>query len=186
MFNFVLEDIFNVIPVMNQFLKSEINEIIVQYDKMIIYFNEIDFVPAEDIGTIIGSKDCFNYIGNPNVVLDENGIITIEIDELFDLSTDEIELLGVYPRILYQIITTLRQAICLCPNLEFIISSYYMKIFIDVPNIKLSTLFQIQDIFGEDPFVETYAVQNKESFRPHLLFFNIAQMEQDVSDEDFD
>ena len=66
----------------------------------------------------------------------------------------------------YQIITVLRDLICSCPALEYIISNEYIKVYIDLPNIRLSELYKIIDVFKQDPFIEL------SGDRPYLLFFN--------------
>ena len=66
----------------------------------------------------------------------------------------------------YDVIVTLRDLVCSCPALEYVISKEYLKVYLDVPNIQLSELYKLIDVFKQDPFVEL------SGDRPYLLFVN--------------
>lgn len=68
---------------------------------------------------------------------------------------------------LIHVIEYMAEHICQCPALEYVISSNYIKCFLDKPGIKLSEVIKLEELFGEECTLELGAN------RPYALFVNI-------------
>lgn len=65
-----------------------------------------------------------------------------------------------------QVIRYMAEHICQCPALEFAISPYYIKCFLDKPGIKLAEIQKLEELFGEECSLELSVN------RPYALFLN--------------
>lgn len=64
----------------------------------------------------------------------------------------------------YQIILILRDILCTCPALEYVISNDYVKVYIDLPNIHVKDLNGLEELFKSEGILE---INNQ---RPYVLY----------------
>ena len=65
---------------------------------------------------------------------------------------------------LYSFIFNLKETLCSCPALEYVISSNYIKIYLDIPNI------YARDIVNVDKEINSEGILELSSQRPYLLY----------------
>ena len=65
---------------------------------------------------------------------------------------------------LYSFIFDLKEILCSCPALEYVISSNYIKIYLDLPNI------YARDIINVDKELNSEGILELSSQRPYLLY----------------
>mgnify|MGYP006391889965 CR=1 FL=1 len=65
---------------------------------------------------------------------------------------------------LYSFIFNLKETLCSCPALEYVISSNYIKIYLDLPNI------YARDIVNVDKEINSEGILELSSQRPYLLY----------------
>lgn len=65
---------------------------------------------------------------------------------------------------LYSFIFNLKETLCSCPALEYVISSNYIKIYLDLPNI------YARDIINVDKEINSEGILELSSQRPYLLY----------------
>lgn len=138
---------------------NKISEMSVKRSQILLSFEDSSLITMTDLNildtlgtgvTDITSFNEFLFVGFKE--LSESKMLSQEMDSCF--------------KDIYSIIVVLRDNLCTCPALEFIISEEYIKIFIDLPNIQLSAVNKLNDIFKQDPFLELSAD------RPYLLYIN--------------
>lgn len=64
----------------------------------------------------------------------------------------------------YKVIFELRDILCTCPALEYVISSTYLKIYIDLPNIHVKDVGKLDTLFNSEGVLE---LNNQ---RPYVLY----------------
>lgn len=159
----IINDVFDAINKINKRLSNKIIEISVRQSQFELTFEESTILSVEDIAVLsnmfgepIDFSDitCFNdrlfvsYRGLEEEFLDDS-----KVDKGF--------------KDIYRIIFLLKDNICTCPALEYVLSPEYLKVFIDVPNVQLSGLTLVAEtLLKQDPFLETGGD------RPYLLFIN--------------
>lgn len=65
----------------------------------------------------------------------------------------------------YKLILELREVLCSCPMLEFVVSDTYIKIFLDVPHVTVENLVKVDELLSDTGIVEVTALP-----RPYLLY----------------
>lgn len=152
----MIENAFSTIEYINEQLDIDVLEVSVKKSQIVFTFAD---------GLMISMKDLLalhrldKKYGVTDVTCFQNRLYVAIRD------IDSIESGSVY-EYFYEIITVLRDLVCTCPALEYIISKEYIKVFLDVPNIQVSSLWKLVDVFKQDPFVEF------SGDRPYLLFIN--------------
>ena len=156
----MLKKAFHALSELNSQLENNIVEISVKSSQMVLSFDEDYIIRRPDILTIdsldtilsISYITCFN----------DKIFVTFEglDDSIMKASTCS------HLQNIYAIISMLREELCSCPALEFIISEQYLKIFLDIPNVQVSNMFHLNVEFSQDGFLELGAD------RPYLLYIN--------------
>ena len=150
----------------NNLLEDDIAEISIKRSQIMFTFVDGTLVQFSDIMKLqtLDSKisvcdiTCFN----------NNIYVAIrDLDENLMLSEIDNKLL----KDIYNIIVVLRDNLCTCPALEYILAEGYIKVFVDLPNIQVSDLSRLNDILQQDAFLELGAD------RPYLLYVNEAVIE---------
>lgn len=155
----MIEKAFESVENLSKKLDNNINEIYVRKTQMLFTFEDETIISYNDLTTlanmdkILGCTDItsFNnmiFVGFRN--LNQELMQNEEINENL--------------RNLYDIIGVLYEHVCQCPALEFVVSNQYLKVFLDSPNIHVSNLYALNNIFHQDPFIELG------SDRPYLLY----------------
>lgn len=65
---------------------------------------------------------------------------------------------------LYSLIYKLRDILCTCPALQFVVSDVYIKVFIDLPGIKVEDLVKLDTLFDSKGSLEL------NNARPYVLY----------------
>lgn len=152
----MIEEAFEALNDINKKLDANILELSVKQSQIVFTFHDELLISMKDLLTL-------NTLDEDIYVTD----VTCFQNRLY-VSLRDVDLAEVYSSFkpFISVITTLRELVCACPALEYVISTEYIKVFLDVPNIKVSDLNKLIDVFHQDPFVE-FAGD-----RPYLLFIN--------------
>ncbi len=155
----MIKEAFQAINAIDHELQADILEISVKQSQMVFSFYDELIVEMSDLKKLDSMED---NIQVTDITCFQNQLY-VAIRDIEDINSFNSNAPFFY---LYKIIVALREVICTCPALEYVISKEYLKVFIDLPNIKLSELYKLKDSFNQDPFVEF------SGDRPYLLFIN--------------
>lgn len=155
----MLKDIFKAFNGLNEGLDNNIAEISVMRSQILFGFEDPQIIYRSDIDKL----DSYNKIVNFSDVgcIENNMLLSFR-----GLSEDLMNALDSEDnfKILYSFILFLRETICQCPALEYVASSNYIKIFLDVPNLTLKNLNKVDEFLGQEGYLELGAP------RPYLLY----------------
>lgn len=155
----MLSAIFRAFQDLNKRLDNNIVEISVMRSQMLFGFEDSQIIYRHDIEKLDGYNKVVNFsdIGciENNMLLSFRGL---NEDLMNSLDSDDDF------KTLYSFILFLRDTICQCPALEYVASSNYIKIFLDVPNLTLKNLTKIDEFLGQEGYLELGAP------RPYLLY----------------
>ena len=160
----MISKIFEVFEKANSLLSSDIIEISVKVSQIAIMFDSTTALPMSDI---IKLDDMWD-----NVFVTD---ITTFDDSLFvsyrDLNEDTFE------PTLFKLITKLREVLCTCPAMECVISESYVKIYLNLPNIK------VHDVYEVDKFLKSEGYLEINNTRPYILYINENANWVDIDEE---
>lgn len=154
----MIDEAFQSFYSIDQLLESEVMEISVKRSQLVFTFLDELMITMDDL--LVLNKLDDNLTVSDITCFQNRLYIAIRNIDPAKVKGDSI----FYP--LMTVITHLRDLVCSCPALEYVISKEYIKVFLDVPNIKVSDLMKTFDVFKQDPFVELTGD------RPYLLFIN--------------
>lgn len=154
----MIDEVFQSFYSINQLLESEVVEISVKRSQLVFTFLDELIITMDDL--LVLNKLDDNLTVSDVTCFQNRLYIAIR-----DIDSDKVKNDSVfYPLMI--MIKQLRDLVCSCPALEYVVSGEYIKVFLDVPNIKVSDLMKTLDAFKQDPFVELTGD------RPYLLFIN--------------
>lgn len=155
----MINQAFKAFDIIDSQLDGDIMEISVKQSQIVLSFYDELIVNMDDI-------DMLNKLGDKLQVSD----ITCFQNQLYVAMRGirDIDSFGKESMFIsfYEVIKVLRDIVCACPALEYVISREYLKVYLDLANIKLSDLWRLIDVFKQDPFIEF------SGDRPYLLFIN--------------
>lgn len=141
-----LEQIFRIYSRAENILdeNNELLDIVVNKDQISLRCkNYIEFHKFDALKPLMGLSPDDISIFSDNLYISYRGI-SGKIDE----ASDDV-------KVLKQIIDSIAEHICQCPVLEMVITSYYIKVYIDKPNIKIKDLADLDKIFESEGVLET-------------------------------
>lgn len=154
-----LDSMFGIFKEIEEYVpKSNLIEISVRQHRISLYLRNDDIIYLSDVLNL-----CHDVLVNPEdtiITPDEKGFYIL-IEEI----PDEVNQSSKFKE-LVQVIRYMAEHICQCPALEYVISSHYIKCFLDKPGIKLSEIQKMEELFGEECTLELSAG------RPYALFIN--------------
>ena len=155
----MLRNFFEFIDKLNNNLNNKIREISVKQSKITftfddsLIFNRADFNLIDRLETDIGISDITTFQDTLFVSF------TNLSEEMIpsDYSPDSI--FG-----LYHFIIQLRDIVCTCPALEFVVSDNYLKVYLDLPNLYIKDIAQIDKLLKQEGILELTHQ------RPYILY----------------
>lgn len=150
---------FELVKKVNEELAGDITEISVKAHQISMMFAGPTVLPMVDIVKLDTIWD--NLFVTDVTTFNEDMFVSYR-----ELSATDFD--GADAKVLYDIITQLREKLCSCPSLEFVISESYFKIFLDIPNVEVKNLLDVNEMFGGDGYLELNDV------RPYILYINDA------------
>ena len=155
----MIKTMFEVFDKINSNLENNIAEISFKQSQMSITFEDQTIISWDDLMELQGIENQYSItsISTFNECLH---VVFSNLDEtLINLKTT------VEPySFLYSFIFNLRETLCSCPALEYVISSNYIKIYLDLPNI------HARDIINVDKELNSEGILELSSQRPYLLY----------------
>ena len=160
MFTTSLHSMFNAFNSINKISGIEsISEISVHRNQVSFLFESKNIIYLKNIYDI---EERIDPIKIDDITLFENTLIasTRDLSEL-DITKEDFS----NPLCLFKaVIEELVEVICACPVLEFVISSSYIKCYLDKPNIPLEDVAKLDAIFGGKGILEL------KGQRPYVLY----------------
>lgn len=141
-------------------LENKIAEISVKSSQITIRLLDSLMISRKDFNTI----DSFSNSFSISRVTTFNDTIFIHFDSLSEDSINEPVNKMDELQNFYKIVFKLREVLCSCPALEYIISRDYIKVYLDLPNV------YTKDIIEMDRLFETDSVLELGSQRPYALY----------------
>lgn len=162
----MINQVFKGIQTINSLLDADIMEVSVKASQVVLtFYNEI-IISMNDLRIL-------DMIGENLKITD----VTCFQNRLYVSfrDMDDLDTLGENSEFVCfkDLIVKLRDLLCTCPALEYVASAEYLKIFLDLPNVRVSDLCKLSDTFDQDPFIEF------SGDRPYLLFINEDYMIQE-------
>lgn len=155
----MIKTMFEVFDKINSNLENNIAEISFKQSQMSITFEDQTIVSWDDLMELqdIENQYAITSISTFNECLH---VVFSNLDEtLINLKTT------VEPySFLYSFIFNLKETLCSCPALEYVISSNYIKIYLDLPNI------YARDVINVDKELNSESILELSSQRPYLLY----------------
>jgi hypothetical protein len=164
----MLNAAFNAIKEFNSFLSNKIIEISVKRSQIVLTFEDELMITFSDLLKLNQIDDVLNIT---DVTCFENRIYVS-----YKKLSEELMLQDGRHKdfvAIYNIIVFLRENLCTCPALEYVLAEPYIKIFLDLPNVQLSDVNKVSSELKQDPFLELTAD------RPYLLYIN-EEYQEDV------
>lgn len=157
----MIEEMFHCFDNINDKLDNNIAEISFKQTQMDITFEDQTIVRKSDLDLLdsIEQRYSITDIATFNECLH---VVFSNLDQtlLEKKSTTVIEPYS----FLYSIIFDLKELLCSCPALEYVISQNYVKVYLDLPNLRA------QDIINVDKRLMHNSVLELSSQRPYLLY----------------
>lgn len=154
----LLKKLFAAIEDMNDNLENKIGEISVKYSSISISFSDMSCLKINDFKAL---NDMFNSISVSSITAFQDEI-HVHFEDLSDDIWKGEEENNLYN--LYVLILLLREKLCTCPALEYVISESYLKIYVDLPNIHVGNLVDIDKALSSEGIIE-FNYQ-----RPYILY----------------
>ena len=158
------KDLFDLFKTINKSLDNKICEISVKQSRMSFSFDDMGIIKAEDYKKI--DNLCRNY--SISEVTAFGNMIHIHFSNLSQslLSNNLIQVKDGCGSLdsFYSLIFELRDRLCTCPALEYVISESYLKIYIDLPNLFVKDIMEVDKLIGLDGILE---LNNQ---RPYVLY----------------
>ncbi len=154
----MIKTMFELFDKINFNLENNIAEISFKQSQMSITFEDQTVVSLDDLMELqcIENQYAITSISTFNECLH---VIFSNLDETL------INKVTVEPySFLYSFIFNLKEILCSCPALEYVISSNYIKIYLDLPNI------YTRDIINVDKELNSEGILELSSQRPYLLY----------------
>lgn len=154
----MIRTMFEVFDKINSNLENNIAEISFKQSQMSITFEDQTIVLWDDLMELQRIEDQYaiTSISTFNECLH---VVFSNLDETL------INKVTVEPySFLYSFIFNLKETLCSCPALEYVISSNYIKIYLDLPNI------YARDIVNVDKEINSEGILELSSQRPYLLY----------------
>lgn len=154
----MIKTMFELFDKINFNLENNIAEISFKQSQMSITFEDQTIVSLDDLMELqcIENQYAITSISTFNECLH---VIFSNLDETL------INKVTVEPySFLYSFIFNLKEILCSCPALEYVISSNYIKIYLDLPNI------YARDIINVDKELNSEGILELSSQRPYLLY----------------
>lgn len=154
----MIKTMFEVFDKINSNLENNIAEISFKQSQMSITFEDQTIVLWDDLMELQRIEDQYaiTSISTFNECLH---VVFSNLDETL------INKVTVEPySFLYSFIFNLKETLCSCPALEYVISSNYIKIYLDLPNI------YARDIVNVDKEINSEGILELSSQRPYLLY----------------
>ena len=162
--NFNLKKLFEQVNFINDMIEADLLEISVKRHQITLMFDN-KMMSVNTINSLLSM--CNKETEEQSFLASDNESFYFTIG---NLSLDDIDKKNVFYPFLY-VIDQMANKICTCPALEFIISSQYMKCFLDKPGLKASDLLEYEKILDAKGLGELELHPQ----RPYLLFLNIEE-----------
>lgn len=154
----MLKEMFEDFNKINEKLDNKIVELSVKQSRITLSFDDMSLLKIDDIEKINSISRNFSV----SEITAFQDVLHIHFSDLSEenLSDKDICSLANF----YRVILILRDNLCTCPALEYIVSEDYLKIFIDLPNIKVKDVSNLDQLFNAEGFLELN-IQ-----RPYVLY----------------
>ena len=154
-----LNYLFEQFDIVNDMLGNQLLEMSIKQHQITLSMKEpiFEFQYIQSLLSLYSKEECY---------------VTTHTDTLYftlvGLSTDVLSEDNMfYP--FMDIIEEIAKEVCTCPSLEFVISSQYIKCFLDKPGLKVSDLSKYEEVFKANGQGELELHPQ----RPYLLFINV-------------
>lgn len=154
----MLKKAIDLFSVLNDGMENNIREISVKQSMITISFENESILSMTDLQKIDNFCDAFSVT---NITAFQD-MIHVHFDGLSENLIEENDRCPL--AYLYKIILILRDILCTCPALEYVISNDYVKIYIDLPNIHVKDLNGLEELFKSEGVLE---INNQ---RPYVLY----------------
>lgn len=154
----MLKKLFSAIDLINEHLDNKILEIGVRQSMMVFSFQEENLLKIEDLNKI--DNFCDNYsVSELTAFQDKIYVHFSNLSEEIISDSDNCTF-----TIFYKFIQELKNILCTCPALEYVISDSYVKIYIDLPNI------YAKDVVSVDKLLDASGILELNNQRPYVLY----------------
>lgn len=155
----MIKEMFKCFETINRKLDNNIAEISLKQTQMSITFEDQTVVSAKDLRQLDDTIEPQFSITN---VMTFNECLYVIFS---DLQEKLINKVTVEPySFLYSFIFDLKDLLCACPALEYVISSNYIKVYLDLPNL------HIKDLVEVDKKLQSEGILELSMQRPYLLY----------------
>ena len=141
----------------NNRLHNNVSEIHVKKKELSFTFENQMIVDFDDLFHLNEIEDSLNI--NYIATLDDILYVVIPVAE-----TKMIEPKRHPLSFIFSFIYTLKDKLCSCPALEFVVSSDYIKIYLDMPNLDPKNIIELNELLESECVIEL------SSARPYLLY----------------
>lgn len=142
-------------------LDNPISEILVSHSKIDLVLENRSTISRNDFN-IIDSYDKSLSISEIDVFEDELHVLFHDVDAVFDGEKKNKKDKDIFT--VYSFILKLREIMCTCPILQFAISSTYVKVFLDVPDVTAHKIVGVDDLLQQEGSL-VFAIN-----RPYVLY----------------
>lgn len=155
----MLKDFFNFVDKVNNSLDNKIREISVKQSKITFTFDDTVILQRKDFNVIDRLED---QIGISEITTFQDTLFISFLNLSEDMIPKKFSPDSIYG--LYQFIISLREILCTCPALEFVISDNYLKVYLDLPNLYM------KDVAEVDKFLNQGGILELSHQRPYVLY----------------
>lgn len=153
----MIKDLFNEVNRIKDLLETDFVEISVKQHQIDVVFKQDNGINLEDLNKI---KKVFEK----NHTFETPYLTTFEEEFHFTIPQIEKKKDKKKPHLFMAAIQKMADEICMCPSLEYVISSFYVKCFLDKPGLYVSDLSKYNEILQDKGTLELHAQ------RPYLLY----------------
>ena len=155
----VIHDIFDIVDQLLEPMEYGFTEISVKQSQISFCFNNT--ISTHDLQVLDSLCESF-FVSDITTFQDELYANFNNLSEDF-IVPEDIENKNILV-FLYKFIIPLKDKLCSCPALQFIVSESYIKVFLDLPNIIIDDLVNVNEIFGANGVLQLNA------HRPYVLY----------------
>ena len=152
----MVKDLFNEIDELKKMIQSDFVEISVKQHQIDVIFKKGEPLYLKDLNELYIRMNIGLETKEPYIVSFEDEIHYI----IPDIQVSE----ETQPYIFMKVIQKLAEHICQCPSLEYVVSSFYVKCYLDKPGLYVEDLKKYDEIMGNNGTLELHTQ------RPYLLY----------------
>ena len=153
----MIKDLFNEVNRIKDLLETDFVEISVKQHQVDVVFKQDNGINLEDLNKI-------KKIFEESHTFETPYLTTFEEEFHFTIPQIEEKKGKKKPHLFMAAIRKMADEICMCPSLEYVISSFYVKCFLDKPGLYVSDLSKYNEILQDKGTLELHTQ------RPYLLY----------------